>query len=112
MFGLVFLWEIISRTAAYILRRVLFLDAAVLNVFFGAVGENLKVLEGVYLTMKIGEYSSRPVLTTRSNSFMERRLAFESMVSGLNDQFMAAFCATTFYNISAGGGFYPLPKAM
>jgi hypothetical protein len=34
------------------------------------------------------------------------------MVSGLNDQFMTAFCATTFYNVPAGLGLYPLPKTM
>jgi hypothetical protein len=94
------------------MRRARFLETAVLNVFFGAVGENLKLLADMYLTVKNGEWVSRPVLTTRSNSFVERRRPFESMVYGLNYQLVTAFCATTFYNVPTGLGFYPLPKTV
>lgn len=79
-FGFIFFEDKTSRTAAYILRRTLFLETAVLNVFFGAVGENLKLFAPMYFRVKRGEYNSRPVLTTRSNSFTERRLAFDSMI--------------------------------
>ena len=55
MLGLIFFALAISLTAAYILSRVLFLETAVLNIFFGAVGENLKLLAGTYLIVKKGK---------------------------------------------------------
>jgi hypothetical protein len=80
--GLIFFKERISRTAAYILRLTRFLETAVLNVFFGATEENFNVPAGVHLMLKNGEYVSRPVFMTRSNSFVKRRFFFESMING------------------------------
>ena len=110
--GLGALCETMLLTAAYILRRVRFLSTAVLNVFFGAVGENLKRSAGAYLTLKKGECASRPVFTTILNSFIERRSAFESMVRWLNGQTAAAFGSTALYDVLACCSFRPLAEAM
>ena len=104
--------ERILRTAAYILRRVRFLETAVLKVFFGAVGENLKAAAGTCFTEKKGEYDSRPVLTTRSNSFTERRSTFESMVYRLNRELAATLRATALYDVLACRRLYPFAKTV
>jgi len=78
--GLIFFVRAICLIIEYILRRVLFLETAVLKVFLGATEENLNLVSGMYLREKNGETASRPVLITRSNSFFERRSALGSIV--------------------------------
>ena len=112
-FGLIFFEDKISRTAAYILRRDPIPRNSCFECFLWCCRRKLEVcLLGVYLRVKKASMFLGRSLMTRSNSFIKRRLSFESMIVALYSQAAAAFCAAAFYNFLAGRGFCPLPKAV